>query len=137
MKRLIMVLLLWCLLLSGCVARTYWYGKLGLPSKPAGYPIDVLLPGETINHPYQVLGIIQVDGWYGTGSETLIKGAQVQARKRGGDAIVLGELGYKVVSYNTYIPGNPSYLVAAGSSSSSSAAAAAATPNVAAAAATS
>lgn len=137
MKKRSIMIIFCCLLSSGCVARTYWYGKVGLPSKAADYPIDVLLPGETIGHPYQVLGIVQVDGWYGAGSETLIKGALVQARKRGGDAVVLGDLGQKVVSYNTYIPGDPGYLVAAGASSSSSAAVAVATPNAAAAAAAS
>ena len=92
-------------------------GKLGFPSRPTNHQVDILLPGEVINHPYIVLGIIQVDGYYGTGSETLIKGAQEQARKHGGDAIVLGEFGQKVVSYTMYVPGQPGSATAAAVSS--------------------
>lgn len=122
MKRLAVILC--CVFLSGCAARSYWMGKVGIPSRPAEHPIDVLLPGEVINRPYIVLGIIQVDGYYFTGTETLIKGAQVQARKHGGDAIVLGEFGQKVVSYTTYIPGQSGGAVAAAASSAYDSAAA-------------
>ena len=113
-----------CLLLSGCVARSYWMGKVGIPSRPSDSPVDVLLPGEVINRPYIVLGVIQVDGYYGTGTETLIKGAQTQARKHGGDAVVLGEFGQKIVNYTTYVPGQPGDVAAAAASSAYGAAAA-------------
>ena len=113
-----------CLLLSGCVARSYWMGKVGIPSRSPDHPIDVLLPGEVINRPYIVLGTIQVDGYYGTGTETLIKGAQAQARKHGGDAVVLGEFGQKIVSYTTYVSGQPGGAAAAAASSAYGSAAA-------------
>ena len=122
MKKLSIILC--CVFLSGCVARSYWMGKVGIPSRPAEYPIDVLLPGEVVNRPYIVLGIIQVDGYYMTGTETLIKGAQAQARKHGGDAVVLGEFGQKVMTYTTSIPGEPGGAVAAAASSAYGAAAA-------------
>jgi peptidoglycan hydrolase-like protein with peptidoglycan-binding domain len=96
-------------LLSGCVSRAYYYGKLDLPSKPKDAPVDVLLPGEVLSRPYKVIGVVQIDGYYGTGTETLIRGAQAKARKSGGDAIVLGPVGQRVVQYNMYIPGEAGY----------------------------
>jgi len=125
MKRLLFISIAMSVLLTGCVARTYWMGKLDYPMRASAQPIEILLPGETISRPYEVLGVVQVDGWYATGTETLTRGAQREARKRGGDAIVLGQFGQRIVSYTTYIPGQPGYAGAAAASGPQAAAAAA------------
>jgi len=112
--------------LTGCVARTYYYGKMDREAKPDGHEIQILLPGEPVPRPYEVLGIVQVDGYYATGTEKLIRGAQKKARKKGGDAIVLGPVGQKVVSYTLVVPGQPGAAAAAAAASSGGGAAAAA-----------
>lgn len=117
MKKLLLIALLSWLPLSGCVAQSYWMGKVYLPAKPSNYPIEILLPGEIIEHPYQVLGVIQVDGWYGARDESLIRAAQNQARRHGGDALVMGEFGKDIISYRSYSPGDSVETLVTGDSS--------------------
>ncbi len=110
---------------GGCVARTYWHGKLNYPPRPKEHPIDILLPGERTPYPCEILGTARIDGYYATGSEILIRGAQRQARKRGGDAIVLGEaFEYARASSHLYIPGSPGQSNAAAIAAPGAAAAA-------------
>lgn len=102
--------------LVNCVARTDWYGKVGYPPRAYNHPIDVFLPGEDVPRPFEVLGVTQVDGYYVTGTETLTEGAMEQARKHGGDAIVLGEAGHRFSSFTLVTPGRPASLSMSSSS---------------------
>ena len=105
-------LLLVTALNGGCVARTYWHGKIDYPPRLKDHPIDVLLAGEPSPHPFQLLGTARIDGYYFTGSEILIRGAQREARKRGGDAIVLGGA-FEYASATAYVGGSPGHVGAA------------------------
>ena len=112
-KTIFLLVPLMAMFFNGCVARSYYYGKLDLPPNVDDHKIDIYLPGEIVPSAFDVVGIVQVDGYYGTGTETLIKGAQANARKKGGDAIVLGPVGQRVETYSMYYAGEPGYAGAA------------------------
>lgn len=93
--------------LTGCVARTYWTGYRPLPSGSPDKEIMVFYPGDKLPKKWVPVGVMRVDGWYFTPDNILLDGALKTARKKGGDAIIVGEFGNVQASTLVSLGGNP------------------------------
>ena len=84
------------------------YSKLtddSFPPKPKGTPIGIFM-SKTPTCPYEEIGIVNVsEGAFSGGMETFIEAMKVKARKWGGDAIILSDLGTRTSGYIELTPG--------------------------------
>ncbi len=74
-------------LLTGCASvKTVQYGEVSGPAKPEDFPIEILDKSD-IEHPYKVIGMVQVRQSYYVSMEKVVEKLKINARKIGGDAL--------------------------------------------------
>jgi hypothetical protein len=107
MKKSKILLLIFIFSLTGCVARTYWTGYRPQPRGYSDKEILIFYPGDKLPKKWVPVGSMRVDGWYFTPDNTLLEGALKTARKKGGDAIIVGEFGSVSASTLVSLGGTP------------------------------